>query len=563
MFRFAVNFKALKQNIKVTFVFIFLLSLPMAAALAQQADKLQYESDMLEGGTKDGQQFKKLVGNVRFVQGKTTIYCDSAFAYDKTNSMEAFGHVRIVDLEDSVTITSERLLYDGNGRLARLRGNVVYEDDSVHLYTDNLDYDMVNKSATYFDGGKIVDGINTLESDKGTYDTEGKMMIFTDNVKMITPDYTLEAGNLVYNLITKIARTSSETTITTKDGKVLKSQQGSEFDTQRNTSLFYSGEVETESYYLKGDRLMFDNQLGAYTATGHVFVLGKKDEVIITGDRADFWQDQGLAKVYGNPLLKKAMNDDTLYLRADTLLSIDDSLEANKRLLAYHNVKIFKNDVQGKADSLAYFLADSVIRFYQDPVIRNQESQITADSIEVLVKNGNIDRMITNVNSFIISQDSTSNFNQIKGRKMIAYFDGSNIRNVDVTGNSESIYFIADEENPQKLIGMNRIICSNMKIIFTDNQVSDIRFYTNPEGKFIPPHELKEDLKKLDGFNWRIDDRPRIEEILSYVPGPKKKKEKAIIEEDKTKIEELLDKSVEEDIEKIKKTLKKDADSWY
>ncbi len=553
----------MKQNIKVTFVFIFLLCLPFAPALAQQTDKLQYESDVLEGGTKDGRQFKKLVGNVKFVQGKTTIYCDSAFAYDKTNSMEAFGHVRIVDMEDSVTITSEKLLYDGNGRLARLRNNVVYRDDSISLYTDNLDYDMINKSATYFDGGRIVDGINTLESDKGTYDTEGKMMIFTDNVKMTTPDYTLEAGNLVYNLITKIARTSSETTITTKDGKVLKSQQSSEFDTQHNTSLFYSGEVDTESYYLKGDRLMFDNHLGAYTATGHVYVLGKKDEVIITGDRADFWQDKGLAKVYGDPLLKKAMNEDTLYLRADTLLSIDDSLEANKRLLAYRNVKIFKNDVQGKSDSLAYFLADSVIKFYQDPVIWNQESQITADSIEVLVKNGNIDRMITRVNSFIISQDSTANFNQIKGRKMIAYFDGSNIRNVDVTGNSESIYFIADEENPRKLIGMNRIICSNMKIIFTDNQVSDIRFYTNPEGKFIPPHELKESLKKLEGFKWRVEDRPRLDEILSYVPEQNKKKKETILEEDKTKIEELLDKSVEEDIDKIKKMLKKDEESWY
>jgi lipopolysaccharide export system protein LptA len=521
----------------------------------QEQDKLDYEAKSLEGG----KTYKKLVGNVKFTQINTIIYCDSAFAYDQTNSMEAFGHVRIEDLEDSVTITSDKLYYDGNGRIAELRSNVIYVDDSIQLFTDNLDYDMTNKSATYFKGGKIIDGKNTLSSINGDYDTEGKLMIFKDSVKLVTPDYRLESDDLFYNIITKMARTSSETTIITDDGKLLKSKQRSEFDTEKGTSAFMLGEVDTEKYLLKGNELFFNNELGFYSAKGDVYLFAKQDSVIIMGEEANFWQNEGMAKVFGDPLLKKPLGLDTLYLRADTLVSLDDSLEANKRLLAFHNVKIYKSDLQGKADSLVYYLSDSSISFYSDPILWNEGSQITADTIHLLINKGTIDQLRTSVNSFIISEDSTKNYNQIKGRQMIAYFEGKNIKNVDVRGNGESIYFVAEEENTKTLMGMNQIICSNMKIIFKENQVNDIRFYSNPDGNFVPPHELKDDDKHLEGFAWRIDERPSRREILvppSEAERMRKKVESMIADEEKEKSN--MQKTVEEnvDIDKIKEKLK-------
>lgn len=527
--------------------------------MAQNSNKIKYEAKYIEGGKLNDATYKKLVGNVKFIQKTTIIYCDSALLYDQTNSMEAFGHVKIEDLEDSVVITSNKLLYNGNGRVAELRGNVVYIDDSLELYTDNLDYDMTNKSATYFEGGKIIDDMNTLESINGNYDTESKLMIFNDSVSLVNEDYTLESNDLVYNIITKKARTSSKTTITTKDGKKLVSEMGSEFDTANKTSSFLVGEIDTESYLLKGDELFFNSHLGTYSAKGNVFVLAKNDNIIITGDNANFWEDSGKTEVYGNSLLKKVLNDDTLFLRADTLISIDDSLEVNKRLLAYHNVKIFKGDLQGISDSLAYYIADSSITFFDDPVLWNAGSQITADTIHILVKDGTIDRLETSVNSFIISEDSSQNFNQIKGRQMVAYFDGKIIKNVDVTGNGESIYFVSDEENTKTMIGMNKIICSNMKIFFKDNQVNDIRFYTNPDGDFIPPHELKEDIKKLDGFAWRIDERPsKIEILMDPADTAKFKNESVEIHEidvdEKNKLNQMLKNNTQ--IDKIKGQLK-------
>ncbi len=543
----------LKHAIKVTLVFLFLHHLVHLPALAQNPVKLGYEAKSHVGGNKDGVSFHKLGGNVKFTQKNTIIYCDTAMFYDLTNTLEAYGNVRIEDFEDSVTITSNKLFYEGNGKVAKLRGNVVYDDDSIKLYTDDLDYDMTNKSAKYYKGGKILDGNSILESVNGNYDTESKMMIFTDSVKMTTPSYILESNDLYYNLITKKARTSGEMKITTKDGMVLKSFQSSEFDTGKNTSAFLIGEVDTEKYYLKGDELHFNNQLGSYSAKGNVYLVAKQDSVIITGNNADFWQDKGLAKVFGDPLLKKSLGMDTLYLRADTLVSIDDSLMANKRLLAYNNVKVYKSDLQGKADSLAYFLSDSSMIFYQGPILWNEGSQITADTIHIIVKNGTIDNLETASNSFIISEDSTKNYNQIKGRRMKAFFMGKSIKNVDVSGNGESIYFVSDEENKDILIGMNKIICSNMNIIFKENQVHDIRFYSNPDGSIVPPHELKDADKKLEGFAWRIGERPSRREIItapSEILRKQKEVDQMIADEKKAKEFQLKKEEVQE-IQKI------------
>ena len=404
------NFRALKREIKVTFVFLILFCLPNFIAFAQEdPDKLDYKAKELEGG----RNYKKLIGDVRFTQTGTIIYCDSAIYYDASNSTEAFGHVRIEDMQDSTTITSEKLYYDGNGRTAKLRGKVVYVDDTIRLFTDNLDYDLINKSATYFGGGRILDGVNTMTSLRGDYDKVSNIFIFNDSVKLITPDYTLESNDLVYNIATKKARISTRSKIVTSDGMILHAEEGSEFDTTEGTYAFQAGKIDTEKYIIEGRRLFYNQKLGSYSAIGNVKLFAKEDDIIITGDEANYWEDKGIAEVYGDPLLKRVMAEDTLYLRADTLISIDDSLEVNKRLLAFHNVKIFKSDLQGKADSLAYFLSDSSIIFYQDPILWNDGSQITADTIQILVKDGSIDQLFAKVNSFIISEDSTSNYNQI------------------------------------------------------------------------------------------------------------------------------------------------------
>lgn len=502
--------------IKITFVIILLLGLSAAGLFAQSGEKIKYQADMLKGIKKDTTSYVKMNGKVKFEQTGTIIYCDSALLYRDSNSLDAFGHVKIFDMKDSVTITARKLFYQGNNRIANLRDNVVYRDDSIQLYTDNLDYDMTNKSASYSNGGQIVDKINTLNSENGLYDTEAKVMIFQNAVVLVNPDYTLETEELIYHILTKTARTTGTTYITTDDGRQLIAQEGSNFDTQNKTSTFLQGEIDTDSYFLRADRMLHDQALEMYIAAGNVQVVAKEDNLTIYGDHAWFSERSGKSKIYGHAYLEKPMSDDTLYVRADTLVSIDSKIKSEKRLLAYNKVLLYKSDLQGKADSLAYQISDSTIYFYKKPILWSKGSQITADSINIAIANGSIERLNATSNSFIISVDSLNDYNQVKGRKLVAYFNDNKIDLVDVSGNGESIYFVLDEENTNLLIGMNKIMCSNMKIAFDNNTVQKISFYTSPDGSFVPPHELKEKDKVLEDFQWYIKYKPLKDDVMHY-----------------------------------------------
>lgn len=478
-------------------------------------DKVKYQaSGTMEVFKRKGVKVQRLTENVVFTQKTTTIYCDSAFFYRSTNSMEAFGRVRIVD--DSVTITSRELYYDGNSRKAQLRKNVVYTKGQNRLTTNFLDYDMDAEISHYFNGGKLQDSTNTLTSQIGYYYAQAKYADFHKDVVLVAPDYTLKSQDLHYDTRTKIATTPGATEIITDEGKTTLHSNGGEFRTEREQSLFVEGQVETPNNYLEGDDLFFDQANKYYKAIGHVKLIAKNKDVIITGDEGYNDEKNQLSKIYGNPVMRRIMKEDTLYMSADTLVYIESDIDSLKKILAYSNVKVFKQNLQGKADSAVYYLADSMIYMFEEPVLWSKKNQITSDTIRIQIANNTLDKMYLRKNAFMVSQDTIKNFNQVKGRNMIAHFASGNIRQVDVMGNGESIYYVLAEGDSITL-GMNRILCSDLKIRFENKEIKDISAYVKPEARFIPPHELTADVQRLDGFIWRGNEQPTLEEVLRLV----------------------------------------------
>jgi lipopolysaccharide export system protein LptA len=283
---------------------------------------------------------------------------------------------------------------------------------------------------------------------------------------------------------------------------------GGQYDTKSRRSDLAFGTAETQEYKLEALGYQLDDVRKLYKLRGNVVMTSKKDDVIIYGQSADYYKSDGLSKVYDNAYLAKITDDnDTLFISADTLVSIESQEPGKKRLLAYHNVKIYKSDLQGVTDSLEYRIADSTIYFYRQPVLWNEGNQMTADSIRMLIKGKTIDRMFLNVNSFVINRDSLFNFNQIKGREMVVEFKDASIYRVYVEGNGESIFYALDEKTAA-MTGVNRIICSNITIRFKDGRVNNMSFYVQPEARFIPPHELRKDEETLPGFRWQETEKP-------------------------------------------------------
>ena len=474
----------------------------------------------LKSGKKDGKILNKFIGDpsdrVIFSQKNTMIYCDSAYLYRQENQVEAFGNVKVIH-NDTITVTGAKLFYFGNSKLARMTENVVYTDPRLQLFTDFLEYDMLNNLASYFEGGKLVDESNTLTSLIGNYQTTIKIASFRNEVILENPEYDLFTDTLKYFTVTKVAKTEGPTRIISDDGQVIFAEEGGVYETAIKQSIFGLGQIETESYFLKADQLFADELSNFYSATENVELIAKEDDIIITGEEGKFWKDDGLTKIYGNALMKRILDvGDTLFLSADTLISIDSDLEAEKRLLAYNNVKIYREGLQGIADSMSYHFIDSILYFYRDPVLWAQGNQIEADSINMKIKKNGIERMNLAVNSFLISQDTIKNFNQVKGRSMTAFFKENKMDRLDVYGNGESLFFaLDDEDSVTVMMGMNKIICSDMTFYFEENQFRDAKFYVEPDGSFIPPQEMKESDQKLRGFNWRINEKPTKEEILN------------------------------------------------
>ncbi len=488
---------------------LFLLS---QSVHAQKRVKLK-QADALKGSGKGKDRFERLLGNVIFEQNNTTIYCDSAHFYKKKNSIEAFGHVRILD-GDSITITGSRLEYEGDTKKAKLRRNVVFtKKGRATLYTDNLDFSRSENLAYYFSGGKLVDSINVLTSDHGYYKTNSNLATFKKSVVVKNPDYTMFSDSLQYNSRTKIIYFVKETTVINKDSSTLVYQSG-EYNTATKVSVIKSGIAESKDYTIVGDKYDFDGIRNVGKVRGNVVMTAKNENLIIYGQASDYNQSTGKRKVFDRAFIAQVSDEnDTLFITADTLVSIDSEDPAKRRLLAYNNVKIFRDDLQGIADSLEYRFADSTVYFYEKPILWTEGNQMTADSISMLLSKNTINKIFMVMNSFVISQDTLRNFNQIKGKKMTAEFASNKINRVIVTGNGESLYYALDDGN-KNMMGMNKIVCSHITIRFKEGKVNNLSFYVKPDAQFIPPHELKKEEQKLKGFDWRAKLKPARKDVV-------------------------------------------------
>ncbi|RRB07514.1 OstA-like protein [Larkinella rosea] len=485
-------------------------------------------ADQLEGLQSGTEEIRKLTGNVELQQKNMLMYCDRAIQNLTTNVIEAYGNVRMIQ-GDTLSVKGDTVFYYGASRQSVVSGRtVVLKDRKMTLTTRKLEYDLANGIAHYPVNGRIVDRENILTSREGYYNTRTKLFTFRENVKLVNPQYTLTADSLLYNSFSKIATFQGPTKIVSKEGTLI-AKDGDYNTVSRLSNFQRRATIETEKYTLTGDTLFGNNANDFYTARGNVVLFAKGDQTILTGDFGRYNRKAGVARMIGHAVVKSITSSDTLYMRADTLWSFElpnpkwkksrtNTDSTYRRLIGQKNVRVFKNDLQSKCDSIVYETADSTIFFFKDPIVWSTNYQMEGDSITALMKNNRINKMLLRGHSFVISQDTLLNFNQVKGRTLTTYFtydrkiDRSDIDHVVVEGNGESLYFAVDDNN--KMVGMNRVLCSKMTIRFSDRKVKKISFYGQPDSKLVPPKELKETDKRLDGFNWRIAEKPTKANVL-------------------------------------------------
>ncbi len=449
--------------------------------------------------------FSKDDRQVQFEHQGADLWCDVAIYYQLENRLEAIGNV-ILKQGDSIEMTSKKINYLGDVKLAKAWGNVVLTNSDMTLKTDTLRLDRIKQEAFYQDNGTVIDSANTLTSKIGKYFMELKKYQFLDSVHVQNPEYTLDSEQLDYYQTSKNAYMYGPSTIVGETYTIY-CERGF-YDTKvesgygiKNTRIDYNNRI------VEGDSVYFNKAREFASATNNITVTDTINKGIIRAHYAEVYKAKDSVFATKRAVSISVQEQDSLYVHGDTLMVTGKP--ENRILRAFRNAKFYKKDLSGKCDSIHSSELTGITQLIKNPVIWNGANQMTGDSIHLKsnLETEQLDSLKVLNNAFVISLDSVSmdGYNQAKGINLYGKFIENELKIIDLVQNTEVIYYLYNDDD--ELIGIDKTVCSKIRITLAENDIEDLTFYINPDGDIAPDKNMPENTRKLKGFIWRGDER--------------------------------------------------------
>ncbi|MBB2145666.1 hypothetical protein GM921_09230 [Pedobacter sp. LMG 31464] len=441
-----------------------------------------------------------------YTQNTKSLKGDSLYYYGKIGYGKAVKNIVFID-------TSDRTL---------LRGQLgeYYKADERAVVTKNAYFGMGTKDSITVNNKKIPDtlwlGADTLETQKvlqHTLKLLNKPIIQKDNevgaedekAKQEKEKEKVEARKAAAatEAVKKPIVANPDTKKLSKKERKLAEQKAK--DLKNNPpppKLLDSTKVKISTDSLKADSI---KAVALASVQNKTIVLSKKDSVKTDKKIAAKSDDKKAISTAVNGVKPKIAG--TNPLKKDSVAVFNPADTVRTRVIkAFHNVRVFKSNMQAKADSLFYTAADSTLRWYKNPILWSEGTQQTGDTIHVFFKNDKIHSFQVLQNGFLVNVETDSTkFNQVKGKKITGFFKDGEMRNMYVDGNAESIYYSKDDKG--KYDNMNQSVSSRIKFLFKDKELTDILYIKEAEGATNPINKLpKETL--LTGFIWKPELRP-------------------------------------------------------
>lgn len=453
-----------------------------------------------------------LNGEVCFRHDSSYMYCDSAYFFESTNSLEAFSNVRM-EQGDTLFVYGDYLFYDGNTQIAYLRQNVRMENGQVTLFTDSLNYERIPNIGYYFDGGMIVDSLNQLSSFYGQYSPATKLAIFNDSVRLENPNFILYSDTLHYQTESKIATILGPSVIESDSGTIYTSRGW--YDTVNDLSLLLDrSHVESREKIMLGDSIVYNRNLGFGEVFGNMSIIDTAQHIALEGQYGFYNEKTGYAFATDSARFLEFSEKDTLFLHADTLqmVTIDST---SREIKAFYGVRFYRRDMQGVCDSMQFNTRDSVLYMYKDPVLWNEQYQLYGDTVAIYMNDSTIDYAHVIQFAFAAQHVDSSYYNQLKGNDLKAYFEGQTVRRIEIEGNAESIFYPLEEDGAK--VGMNETKSGFLTIWVKDNKLDRLKIWPSPVGTMTPIPDLKPDQKMLKDFHWFDYLRPKNKDDIYQV----------------------------------------------
>lgn len=467
-----------------------------------------------------------LNGDVIFRHEDALMYCDSAYFYENSNSLDAFGHVRF-EQGDTLRGFCDKLFYDGNTRVAKMRYNVklVHGKEKLRgrkkpnptiLTTDSLDYDRRAGKAYFTTGGMVVDTLNTLTSVRGQYIPNKKQAIFSQDVKLVNENFTLTSDTLIYNTETKVTNLVSPTTIVYEEETTITTSNGW-YNTDSEQSMLYDRSFihHNDGKTMTGDTIFYDKSIGFGKVWGHMEMCDSTQQATLYGNYGQMFEENSRGYATDSALMVDWSDSLHLaYIHADTLFTeavhYPDSARQDSTyslVKAYYGVRVFRDDMQMTCDSLIYIGADSTIHLYAKPICWSENQQVSADSITVYLINKTVDHAIGHTNALCVMEDIVDMYNQMSGKEVTIFLNDGEVYQIDMSGNALTIYFPKDDEDGA-YVGMNTTESSFIRSYVQNQEIYRIRFTKETTGILYPMNQIPTGADRLANFFWAENVRP-------------------------------------------------------
>lgn len=461
-------------------IFIFFIS-PLI--FGQEKIELK-NADELVGKTEGEENVREATGNVHFVHGRVTVYCNSATQYIDQNRVVLRGNVRIY--QDTISLFTDRATYFGNDSKAICQGGVTLKDPNA-----------------------------TLRANDGVYTFNEAKAVFTGDVIIVNPQYRITSDELTYLRNSEESYCKGNVVVKT-DSSVIKAEYLDYFSKQGKTFAREKVSIEKDSTVIFSDTLTDYANENKSIASGNVLIIDYKSDLTAGGDYLENYEDKLFTLIKGNAkLIQVDEENDTLFIYGNILEAYREKPEY---YIAKDSVNIIRGDFLSKC-GIAYFYTGGedekdIVTLNIEPVVWQKDMQMTADSIYAEIVENKISKVyarklsyIPNSQySFMISKgDSTftDRFDQIKGYNITMNFVEDKLSIVEVDTNSNGIYFAYDNN---KANGINIISGDFMTIYFDEEQkVYKVKVMGGAKGEYAPEEKLNAVERKLPGFILRED----------------------------------------------------------
>ncbi len=467
---------------------------PEERIILKHADNLRFNENEMQSA-------QRLSGNVVLMHKGMTMFCDSAMLYEQSQTFDAFGHVKIVQ-GDTLTLTGDRLHYDGETLIAEMRFNVIMTHRNQKLYTDSLYYDRLYNMGYYEEGGKLIDGKNQLTSDWGEYHTDTRQATFNYNVELINDRFKLITDTLHYDTQTKWAEVVGASNIYS-NADTLYTEHGFYNSDNEQVKLYKRSKAYGRNRIMEGDTVYYDKKTGVMEAFQNVSCLDEKNKNLLTGDYAWYNELTGEAIATKNALARDfSQGKDTLYFHADTLHMYSYNLEtdsAYRVLHAYFHARAYREDVQAVADSMVFHSAQKKITLFRDPIAWSDQRQIVGEEINVYLNDSTIDSVYVDRQALMIEKLDSTHFNQVGAQQMRTYFVKGEVSENRAVGNVMVVNYPLEKDST--IIYQNYVETAEARMFMKDRKLKKI-WAPASHGFFYPIGMAPAERTRLEGFAW-------------------------------------------------------------